>query len=175
MIIANATGCSSIWGGSAPSTPYTTNKEGKGPAWANSLFEDNAEYGLGMATATRQRREKLADIVKEIAGSDKASDTLKAACNAWLENKDNAAASKEAGEALLAECKALCDGGCTCANVKAVVRNIVNDRMALGQFDECEITLKELNVIMHAVINNLTGIYHSRVEYPKLNLDGLDI
>ena len=121
MIIANATGCSSIWGGSAPSTPYTTNKEGKGPAWANSLFEDNAEYGLGMATATRQRREKLADIVKEIADSDKASDTLKAACNAWLENKDNAAASKEAGEALLAECKALCDGGCTCANVKAVV------------------------------------------------------
>jgi len=121
MIIANATGCSSIWGGSAPSTPYTTNKEGKGPAWANSLFEDNAEYGLGMATATRQRREKLADIVKEIAASDKASDTLKAACNAWLESKDDAAASKEAGEALLAECKALCDGGCTCANVKAVV------------------------------------------------------
>ncbi len=61
------------------------------------------------------------------------------------------------------------------SNVKTVVRNIVNDRMALGQFEECEITLKELNIIMHTVINNLTGIYHSRIEYPKVNLDGLDM
>ena len=60
-------------------------------------------------------------------------------------------------------------------NVKAVVRKIVNERMALGQFEECEITLKELNIIMHTVVNNLTGVYHSRIEYPKVNLDGLGI
>jgi putative nucleotidyltransferase with HDIG domain len=58
-------------------------------------------------------------------------------------------------------------------NVKSTVRKIVNDRMELGQFEECEITLKELNIIMHTVVNNLTGIYHSRIEYPKVNLDGL--
>ncbi|MBQ3116602.1 MAG: HDIG domain-containing protein [Clostridia bacterium] len=61
------------------------------------------------------------------------------------------------------------------ANVKKVVRKIVNDRMELGQFDDCEITLKELNIIIHTVVNNLTGIYHSRIEYPKVNLDGIDI
>ena len=60
-------------------------------------------------------------------------------------------------------------------NVKTVVRKIVNDRLALGQFDDCEITLKELNIIIHTVVNNLTGIYHSRVEYPKVNLDGIDL
>ena len=59
LIIANATGCSSIWGGSAPSNPYTTNAEGHGPAWANSLFEDNAQFGLGIAMATVQRRQTL--------------------------------------------------------------------------------------------------------------------
>ena len=61
MIVANATGCSSIYGGSAPTCPYTTNNEGHGPAWANSLFEDNAEFGFGMNLAVTQRRKKLAD------------------------------------------------------------------------------------------------------------------
>nr|MBQ4318978.1 4Fe-4S dicluster domain-containing protein [Clostridia bacterium] len=121
MIIANATGCSSIWGGSAPSTPYTTNKNGHGPAWANSLFEDNAEYGLGMEVATTQRRSKLAAMVAEIAASDKASDAMKAAANAWLEGKDDAEASKTAGAALLAECKAACEAGCKCELVNGVV------------------------------------------------------
>ncbi len=65
MMIANATGCTSIWGGSAPSTPYCTNSEGKGPAWANSLFEDNAEYGYGMVLANIQTREKIEDLMKE--------------------------------------------------------------------------------------------------------------
>ena len=65
MIIANATGCSSIWGGSAPSIPFCVNEEGHGPAWANSLFEDNAEYGFGMALAIAQRRSKLADLIKQ--------------------------------------------------------------------------------------------------------------
>ena len=65
MMIANATGCSSIYGGSAPSCPYTVNEEGHGPAWANSLFEDNAEYGFGMELGVTQRRNKLADLVRE--------------------------------------------------------------------------------------------------------------
>ena len=120
MIIANATGWSSIWGSSAPSTPYTTNKNGHGPAWANSLFEDNAEYGLGMEVATRQRRAKLAENVKAIAESDKASDAMKAAANAWLEGMNDAEASKTAGAALLAECKAACEAGCECCNVKII-------------------------------------------------------
>ena len=70
MMIANATGCSSIYGGSAPSCPYTVNEEGHGPAWANSLFEDNAEYGFGMELAVAQRREKLADLVRQAMDSD---------------------------------------------------------------------------------------------------------
>ena len=65
MMIANATGCSSIYGGSAPVCPYTVNEEGHGPAWANSLFEDNAEYGLGMELAVTHRRSKLEDLVRE--------------------------------------------------------------------------------------------------------------
>jgi membrane-associated HD superfamily phosphohydrolase len=60
-------------------------------------------------------------------------------------------------------------------NVMTIVRKIVNDRMELGQFDECEITIKELNIIIHTVVNNLTGVYHSRVEYPKVNLDGIEL
>jgi len=95
MIIANATGCSSIWGASAPSTPYCTNAEGKGPAWANSLFEDNAEYGYGMFLGVKQMRERLADLMKEALTLD-ISDELKEAMNAWLAGKDNAKESKAA-------------------------------------------------------------------------------
>lgn len=65
MMIANATGCSSIWGGSSPVTPYTTNECGQGPAWSNSLFEDNAEYGYGMYIANRTKRQHLASLVEE--------------------------------------------------------------------------------------------------------------
>ena len=60
-------------------------------------------------------------------------------------------------------------------NVKAVVRKIVNERMQLGQFEDCEITLKELNIIIHTVVNHLTGVYHSRIEYPKVSLDGMEL
>jgi len=95
MIIANATGCSSIWGGSAPSVPFTVNKDGHGPAWANSLFEDNAEYGFGMVLATLQRRAKLADIISK--AKENASGELKEAFKGWLENKDDADGSKEYG------------------------------------------------------------------------------
>ncbi len=95
MIIANATGCSSIWGASAPSTPYCKNSEGKGPAWANSLFEDNAEQGYGMSVAIKQIRSKLEDLVKEFIELD-ADAELNAAFNEWLEGKDDAKASKAA-------------------------------------------------------------------------------
>ncbi|SNX54250.1 pyruvate:ferredoxin (flavodoxin) oxidoreductase [Thermoanaerobacterium sp. RBIITD] len=88
MIIANATGCSSIYGASAPSIPYTTNNLGKGPAWANSLFEDNAEYGYGIYLANKQIRERLADLISQ-ALNTQISDELKAAFYEWLENMDN--------------------------------------------------------------------------------------
>ncbi len=98
MIIANATGCSSIWGGSAPAVPFTVNKDGHGPAWANSLFEDNAEYGFGMVLATIQRRAKLADLIKQVVDENKCSAELKEAFNGWLENKDDAEKSKDYGD-----------------------------------------------------------------------------
>jgi len=97
MIIANATGCSSIWGGSAPSIPYTKNKDGHGPAWANSLFEDNAEYGFGMLLATIQRRNKLADLIKQAIDKNIVSGETKEAFQGWLDNKNDAEGSKEHG------------------------------------------------------------------------------
>ncbi|MGF3584286.1 MAG: pyruvate:ferredoxin (flavodoxin) oxidoreductase [Thermoplasmatota archaeon] len=96
MIIANATGCSSIWGGSAPSVPFTVNEKGHGPAWANSLFEDNAEYGFGMVLATMQRREKLADLIKQAI--DKSTGELKEVFSLWLQNMHDAEKSKEYGD-----------------------------------------------------------------------------
>ncbi|MFH1488090.1 MAG: pyruvate:ferredoxin (flavodoxin) oxidoreductase, partial [Pseudomonadota bacterium] len=96
MMIANATGCSSIYGGSAPSCPYTVNGEGHGPAWANSLFEDNAEYGFGMELGVSQRREKLADQIREVLKQD-VSKELKEACTAWLEHFSDGNLSKELG------------------------------------------------------------------------------
>jgi len=95
MMVANATGCSSIWGGSAPAMPYCTNSEGKGPAWANSLFEDNAEYGLGMYIAVSQIRGKIADLMKEAMSLDTAP-ALKEAFQEWLDGMDDAEASKAA-------------------------------------------------------------------------------
>lgn len=100
MMIANATGCSSIWGASAPSIPYTTNHRGHGPAWANSLFEDNAEFGLGMYLGVNQVREKLALEVKEALTNDISSD-LKAAFEDWLANKDNSDQTRERADKLI--------------------------------------------------------------------------
>ncbi|MBE3579125.1 MAG: pyruvate:ferredoxin (flavodoxin) oxidoreductase [Caldanaerobacter subterraneus] len=100
MMIANATGCSSIWGASAPSTPYTVNHEGKGPAWANSLFEDNAEFGLGMVLAVKQQRMKLADIVKELLEQNITAE-LKETLKFWLDNMMDGEKSKEASKKLL--------------------------------------------------------------------------
>jgi pyruvate-ferredoxin/flavodoxin oxidoreductase len=99
MIIGNATGCSSIWGASAPSMPYTKDANGRGPAWANSLFEDNAEYGYGMALATRQMREKLEADVGALLAAD-VSPALRAAAEGWLANKDDGALSRAASDGL---------------------------------------------------------------------------
>ncbi|MCX6094169.1 MAG: pyruvate:ferredoxin (flavodoxin) oxidoreductase [Candidatus Bipolaricaulota bacterium] len=96
MLVANATGCSSIYGGSAPSVPYCINAEGHGPAWANSLFEDNAEYGFGMTLALRARRARLARLVAEAAETGVAPE-MKVAMAAWLASMDDATASRETG------------------------------------------------------------------------------
>ncbi len=116
MYISNATGCSSIWGGSAPATPYTVNKEsGKGPAWANSLFEDNAEHGLGMQLGQKAIRSKLIAKVAEMAESDKASDEFKAAAKAYIDSKDDGKANAKATEALVAELEKAAAAGCPTA------------------------------------------------------------
>ena len=114
MIVANATGCSSIYGGSAPTCPYTTNNEGHGPAWANSLFEDNAEFGFGMNLAYNQRRAKLADTVRALIAVDYCWDEIKTAGQNWLDNMNEGKASKTAGKALLEKCKEGIVEGCTC-------------------------------------------------------------
>jgi pyruvate-ferredoxin/flavodoxin oxidoreductase len=101
MVVANATGCSSIYGGSAPSNPYTTNCLGQGPAWANSLFEDNAEYGFGMALAYIQRRDGLADLVTKAMDLDLAEETKELMKN-WLDNRNDAKQSRQYGDALKA-------------------------------------------------------------------------
>lgn len=95
MMIANATGCSSIYGGSAPSTPYVANKDGLGPAWANSLFEDNAEYGYGMATGVKQLRGHIEGLMKQ-AIDDGVSDPTMEAFNEWMSSKEDAEGSVEA-------------------------------------------------------------------------------
>ncbi|WP_297132900.1 pyruvate:ferredoxin (flavodoxin) oxidoreductase [Terrisporobacter sp.] len=100
MMIANATGCSSIWGGSAPSTPYTTNHEGKGPSWANSLFEDNAEYGLGMHLGVQQIREKLTLDIEQLVANACCEEGREVLQN-WLDNKDNGEASVAASKAVV--------------------------------------------------------------------------
>ena len=104
MIIANATGCSSIWGASVPAMPYTVNGEGKGPAWSNSLFEDNAEFGLGIALAQKQQREHLAQTVEAalVKAREGGEAELADALANWLAQKENSAESKQATEAVLA-------------------------------------------------------------------------
>jgi pyruvate-ferredoxin/flavodoxin oxidoreductase len=98
MIIANATGCSSIWGGSAPSIPFAVNEKGHGPAWANSLFEDNAEYGFGMVLATIQRWAKLADKIKQAIEGGKVTGEVKESFENWLNGMNDAEKSQEYGD-----------------------------------------------------------------------------
>ena len=118
MYIANATGCSSIWGNSSPSTPYTVTPEGKGPAWDNSLFEDNAEFGYGMLLAQNTIRAGLKTKVESVMESDKASEEVKAACKEWLDTYSCGATNGTATDNLV---KAL--EGCDCEVCKDIVNN----------------------------------------------------
>ncbi len=129
MYISNATGCSSIWGGSAPSTPYTVNKEsGRGPAWANSLFEDNAEHGLGMYLGQKAVRERLMAQVEEMANSEKASAEFKAAAEAYLSTKDDGAANEAATKALIVELEKAAAEGCPTAPAILAEKNFLNKK-----------------------------------------------
>ena len=114
MYISNATGCSSIWGGPAATSPYCTDKNGHGPAWCNSLFEDNAEHGLGMQTAVETRRATLAETVKALIAVSYCDADLKAAGQAWLDVMNQGEASKDAAAKLVAELEASVVDGCTC-------------------------------------------------------------
>ncbi len=118
MYIANATGCSSIWGNSSPSTPYTVNAAGKGPAWCNSLFEDNAEFGYGMLLAQRALRDGLKLKVEEVAANDKASDEVKEACQNWLDTFEKGAENGIATDKLVAALE-----GIDCDTCKAIVKD----------------------------------------------------
>ena len=116
MYISNATGCSSIWGGSAPATPYTVNKEsGCGPAWGNSLFEDNAEHGLGIALGQKTIRQRLMGKVKEMAASDKASAEFKAAADAYFATAEDGEKNTDATKALIVELEKAAAAGCPTA------------------------------------------------------------
>ncbi len=109
MYVSNATGCSSIWGGPAATSPYTVDANGHGPAWANSLFEDNAEHGLGMYLGQKAIRERLIEEIKEVAADEKASNELKAAADAYLETVNDGAKNTAATEALVAELEKIAD------------------------------------------------------------------
>ena len=111
MFIANATGCSSIWGGSAPATPYTVNKKGYGPAWQNSLFEDNAEFGLGMALGQNAIRDRLAEYVTKIAELTDKED-IKSACQNYLDTREDSKASRAATDALIEKLESIADCEC---------------------------------------------------------------
>ena len=111
IMASNATGCSSIYSGSIPSTPYTTNEKGQGPAWANSLFEDFCEYGLGMELANKKMKNRIARYMQEAQSCTCCSDELKALFNEWIEKKDDADATKALAPQIIAGCEACgCDG-----------------------------------------------------------------
>ncbi|MGX8708760.1 MAG: pyruvate:ferredoxin (flavodoxin) oxidoreductase [bacterium] len=112
MYIANATGCSSIWGASAPATPYTTNQRGFGPAWANSLFEDNAEFGLGMTLAQKAIRSRLAGYIEKLEASDQTSEEMKADCRQYLNTKEDSRENRAAADALIPELEKAAAQGC---------------------------------------------------------------
>ena len=114
MFIANATGCSSIWGASAPATPYTVNKQGRGPAWANSLFEDNAEFGFGMATSMKARRNELKSAAERLY------DVIGVSAKAWVASMDDAEKAEITGNIFLAEAEKIAD---TNEDAKYVVEN----------------------------------------------------
>ena len=115
MYISNATGCSSIWGGPAATSPYTTDANGHGPAWANSLFEDNAEHGLGMYMGQKAIRNRLIAKVEEMAASEKASDEFKAAAAEYLATINDGEKNTAATNALIVELEKAAAAGCPIA------------------------------------------------------------
>ena len=118
MYIANATGCSSIWGNSSPSTPYTVNAKGQGPAWSNSLFEDNAEFGYGMLLAQKAIRGGLKEKVESVMANENASEEVKAACQEWLDTFGSGITNGAATDKLVAALE-----GCDCEVCKDIVKN----------------------------------------------------
>lgn len=126
MMIANATGCSSIWAASAPSTAYTTNREGKGPSWANSLFEDNAEFGFGMYLAVKQLRNKLEDDMRKL-NSMNVEEKIKEAFHDWLHYKEDGRASEEAGRKVIDMLEHF-------VSTDAEIRQLVNDIQGLKDY-----------------------------------------
>ena len=118
MYIANATGCSSIWGNSSPSTPYTVNAKGQGPAWSNSLFEDNAEFGYGMLLAQKAIRGGLKTKVESVMENEKASEEVKAACKEWLDTFNSGITNGAATDKLVAALE-----GVDCDVCKDIVKN----------------------------------------------------
>ena len=115
-MVANATGCSSIYSGSVPSTPYCTDAAGHGPAWANSLFEDFAEFGLGMKIANEKMTERVTELMKGALACEKCSDEIKALAQQWLDNADNVAVTREVAEKIVPLCEA-----CGCDICKGIV------------------------------------------------------
>ena len=134
MFVSNATGCSSIWGGPAATSPYTVNKEGKGPAWANSLFEDNAEHGLGLYLGQKAIRERLADQTRKLIAIDYVDEGIAAAAQKWLDTMEGGVANGEAAKAYIAAMeghKAQGDG-CTC-EACTLVRAILQEKEYLNK------------------------------------------
>ncbi len=127
MYVANATGCSSIWGGSYPASPYTCNFEGKGPAWSNSLFEDNAEFGLGMYTSVKQTREGLKEKAQQLLELAQ-KDEVKSAIQNWLDNFDNGEESKIASENLVNAISNCCSENACSPEAQAIVKEILDKK-----------------------------------------------
>ena len=127
-VVANATGCSSIYSGSAPSTPYTTDANGHGPAWANSLFEDFCEYGLGMYIAYEKLRNRAEAVAAEIEAKEDVPEALKAAAKDWLDNKDDLKLSQVKGEVLKAEAAKGAEAGCELCKTLMSMANYLTKR-----------------------------------------------
>ncbi len=124
MMIANATGCSSIWGASAPSMPYCKDEKGRGPSWANSLFEDNAEYGLGMATGVRQMRDKIEDLMNTLMSKTNDAKIIEA-CKTWIENREDGNTTRKDSDVVI---ETLENANFTCDECKSLSNDILEKK-----------------------------------------------
>lgn len=128
QMIANATGCSSIYSGSIPSTPYTTNEKGQGPAWANSLFEDFCEFGMGMILANKKMRARIQKLLQDVIATEEAPAEYKAAAQEWIDGQDDAVASRAAAEKLEPMIKAGAEKGCESCKQLAELSHFLTKR-----------------------------------------------